>query len=373
MTTPSRSPLRVPFADLWGMRIEHPYSLLVRAGGHAWSCGQCPLATDGAVLAPDDLVGQAGHVEDYIRRLLDKAEYSPASVGKLVIYHEAREPAATERMLSHFRSGFPGAILMPVATPFFYYAGMRLEVDVHAAERRAPLVSREETHGLRLQAVDAGDLVWVSLEILGEPEGARSRDARALDGHAVRDALRAAIGVSAGALLADHWFVSGSGAGPTLDALGQAGLVTDPGAAVGVTLAPGVIAMGELTFAGGGGAEASLAIQAHPGVALFARSSRSHFWIAARSLSPSLSLVGETQAIMAAISETMRARGWRFESVTKATTHYVGSSAAEDLHENMSVRNTYYRRPGPASTGLPVAAFPLSSSRIAVDVLGVIE
>jgi hypothetical protein len=101
--------------------------------------------------------------------------------------------------------------------------------------------------------------------------------------------------------------------------------------------------------------------------------SRSHFWIAARSLGHSLSLVGETQAIMGAIADTMRARGWSFDAVTKATTHYVGSSAAQDLHDNMSVRNAYYRRPGPASTGLPVAAFPFSPSRIAVDVLGVIE
>jgi len=166
MTMTSRAPLRVPFSDLWSMRIEHPYSLLVRAGGHAWTCGQCPLAADGAVLAPDDLVGQAGHVEGYIRRLLDKAEYSPADVGKLVIYHEAGEPAATERMLSHFRTGFRGAVLMPVATPFFYYEGMRLEVDVHAAERRAPLVSREDARRLRLHAIDAGDLIWASLEIL---------------------------------------------------------------------------------------------------------------------------------------------------------------------------------------------------------------
>jgi hypothetical protein len=131
--------------------------------------------------------------------------------------------------------------------------------------------------------------------------------------------------------------------------------------------------MGELTFAGGGGTAAVPATPAHPEVALVARSSPSHFWIAARSLGHSLSLVGETQAIMAAIADTMRARGWHFESVTKATTHYVGSSAAADLHDNMSVRNAYYRRPGPASTGLPVAAFPLSSSQIAVDVLGVIE
>jgi len=167
--------------------------------------------------------------------------------------------------------------------------------------------------------------------------------------------------------------VSGGGAGPALDAPEAAGLVTDPGAAVGVALAPGIVAMGELTFAGGGGAAPPLATPAQPGIALFARSSRTHFWIAARSLQHSLSLVGETQVIMAAIAETLRARGWRFDAVTKATTHYIGSSAAQDLHDNMSVRNAYYHRPGPASTGLPVAAFPFSSSRIAVDVLGVIE
>jgi hypothetical protein len=65
---------------------------------------------------------------------------------------------------------------------------MRLEVDVHAAERRAPLVTaRDEGREFRLQAVDAGDLVWVSVEILGEPEGASARVARALDTDVVRD------------------------------------------------------------------------------------------------------------------------------------------------------------------------------------------
>lgn len=184
-------------SELWSMRIEHPYSLLVRDGGFAWTGGQCPLSADGAVLASDDLFGQADHVDGYIRRLLDKADYSPASVGKLVVYHAPREPAETARVLSRFRSAFPGAIVMPIGTPFFYYPGMRIEVDMHAAERRAPLVSRD-TNELRLQSVDAGDLVWVSLEI------------RALDTNAIRDALRA-IGISAGALLADHWFVGPGG------------------------------------------------------------------------------------------------------------------------------------------------------------------
>src|SRR5262249_37049366 len=152
---------------------------------------------------------------------------------------------------------------------------------------------------------------WVSLEI---------RDP-SLDAEAVREAL-GSVGVVPDALLADHWFVAESGAGPAFDALKAAGLVTDPGAAVDVSLAPGVIALGELTFAGGA-ARVSRAGPAHAGVTIFARNSPSHFWIGTRSLAPGRSLVGETQAIMAAIAETMRAQGWRFESVTKATTHYV--------------------------------------------------
>jgi hypothetical protein len=69
----------------------------------------------------------------------------------------------------------------------------------------------------------------------------------------------------------------------------------------------------------------------------------------------------------------MGEQGLRFDAIAKATTHYIGSSDAHDLHANMSVRNGYYRRPGPASTGLPVASFPFSSSKIAVDLIGMIE
>jgi hypothetical protein len=246
---------------------------------------------------------------------------------------------------------------------------MRLEVDVHAAERRGPIVSRDPASGFRLQAVDAGALIWVSVEILAHPTDVQSGVRGTID----TDALGAALGVPADRLLADHWFVAGAAAGPALECLRKVGLVTDTGAAVHVTLPDGVVAMGELTFTGDGGARLALDVFSQSGTSVFARSSRPHFWIAARSILPVPSLVDETKAIMAAIASTMSTRGWGFDAVCKATTHYVGSSAAEDLHENMKVRNAYYRRPGPASTGLPVAAFPLSSSKIAVDLLGVIR
>ncbi|HVM80410.1 MAG TPA: RidA family protein [Stellaceae bacterium] len=350
------------------MRIEHPYSMLVRAGGHAWTCGQCPLAANGAVLAPEDIIGQAEHVDRYIRTLLVKADYTPANVGKLVIYHACQEPAALSQVLSRFGRAYPGALLIPVGTPYFYYPGMKIEIDVHATGHRGPLLSRE-LYGLRLRAVDAGDLVWMSLEVLDHAAVAPGRSVPA--SNVVLQALREFAGISTEALLADHWFVIEDGAASALDALRRAGLITDIGAAVGVALPPGVIAIGELTFSSNG-VMRSLARSPHSGTAVFARSSRSHFWIAARSLSGA-SLVEETEAIMAAISAMMRAQDWRFEDVTKATTHYLGSSAPQDLHGNMAVRNAYYRRPGPASTGLPVAGFPFSQSKVAVDVLGVIE
>ncbi|MGH7125737.1 MAG: RidA family protein, partial [Stellaceae bacterium] len=163
MTAPL-PPLRIPFSELWSMRIEHPYSLLVREGGFAWTCGQCPLSAEGAVLAPGDLGTQGDHVDRTIRHLLAAAGLVPESVGKLVVYHEAGDPAATERTLSRFGEAYPGAILLPVATPFFYYEGMRIEVDVHAAEHRAPPVAREGPD-FRLRAVDAGALLWASVEV----------------------------------------------------------------------------------------------------------------------------------------------------------------------------------------------------------------
>jgi enamine deaminase RidA (YjgF/YER057c/UK114 family) len=354
------------------MRIDHPYSLLARANRHAWSCGQCSLSDDGSVLAPDDLARQADHVDDYIQRILGKAELSRANVGKLVLYHSTPDAAGIESMLSRFRAACPDAILLPVGIPFFYYAGMQLEVDVHAAETRAPLVAvHDEQRLLRVQAVDAGELIWVSLEVLSQSDAPQQSTLRWPGAAVVRDLLNGAAGVSPGMLLADHWFVGSGAARPALEYFREADLVSDFGAALGVTLPPGIVAMAELTFARNGDAP-TLAVRSSSGAMVSARSSGSHFWIAARSVSPAVSVVGETKAIMAAVEETMRVRGWRFEDVCKATTHYVGSSAAEDLHDNMAVRNAYYRRPGPASTGVPVAAFPFSSSKIAVDVLGVI-
>ena len=71
---------------------------------------------------------------------------------------------------------------------------------------------------------------------------------------------------------------------------------------------------------------------------------------------------------MAAIAGVLDREGFRFADVVKSTTHYAGDNSADDLHDNMSVRNRYYASPGPASTGIPVHAFADPASRIVVDI-----
>src|SRR5262245_23331881 len=107
------------------MRIEHPYSLLVRDGRTAWSCGQCPLDSQGSVLAPGDLREQTNHVVDLIEQVLQRAELSLHTVGKLIVYHVAANPEAVAGMLAILLRRFgPDTILVPVAVPHFYYQGM---------------------------------------------------------------------------------------------------------------------------------------------------------------------------------------------------------------------------------------------------------
>ena len=86
---------------------------------------------------------------------------------------------------------------------------------------------------------------------------------------------------------------------------------------------------------------------------------------------PQGDLVSQTSAIMSRISEDLESADMSFANVVKLTAHYVGGASAEELHGNMKVRHRHYRKPGPASTGLPVASLLDKDCRIAIAVMAV--
>ena len=88
------------------MPIEVPYSLLIRDGGFAWSCGQLALDGDTGVIGPDDLGIQSGTVSDYIDEILARGDLPVSSVRRLLLYHVDRGTGERNRMLGIFRQRF---------------------------------------------------------------------------------------------------------------------------------------------------------------------------------------------------------------------------------------------------------------------------
>jgi enamine deaminase RidA (YjgF/YER057c/UK114 family) len=103
-------------------------------------------------------------------------------------------------------------------------------------------------------------------------------------------------------------------------------------------------------------------------VVITATQSERFGWVQARSIDADTDLVDQTRQIMTAIESRLAAHDVGFDAVVKATSLYTGGNSAAELHDNMSVRNAYYERPGPASTGLPVFGLADERSRIVVDV-----
>lgn len=72
---------------------------------------------------------------------------------------------------------------------------------------------------------------------------------------------------------------------------------------------------------------------------------------------------------MQAFAETLSAANLSFADVVKSTTHYTGAATAEELHDNMAVRNCRYSSPGPASTGIRVSGLADPAARTAITLL----
>lgn len=350
-----------PFGDPWQMPIALPYSLLVKDGELGWTCGQVAIDKDSRVLAPGDLAGQTEIVCNYIKAILAHSGMAPDVVGKLLLYFVEQSPGDRGRMVDCCRKHFGDrTVLVPIAVPHFYFDGLLLEVDVFAASPGGRSVERSSGR-TRVKVTDGGDVAWAQLEVL---------PSELAQGHVLLQSVLSDLGIDADRRLSEHWFAPSrlepplqlSDIGRTLEGMD---LLSDGGALVETT-APNAPLVGEITYVKSAAPVVALS-SVVDGVQITTRQSGRFAWFAARSLDGSLGLVPQTATIMAVLAETMKSLGVDFAAVVKSTSHYIGGSSAEELFDNMTIRNGYYSKPGPASTGLPVSALADPHSRIAID------
>lgn len=354
----------LPFGDLWGMPIEVPYSLLVKDRELAWTCGQLPLDAESRVLAPGDLAGQTEIVCDHIEEILKRSSLDIGAIGQINLYYVAQTSGDAGDMLSVCRRRFGARpILVPISVPYFYYDGLLIEADVFTGWPAGDLFEKTvEPSPIRI--VDGGELVWVAMEVA---------DSDLEDGLLRLDEELAKLGLAGANRLSDHWSVAGDDAvgRPAADIaerLARMDLISDPGALVrGSQFQDSII--GQLTFVKGRSQTSVKTTAAGDGIQLASRQAGRFTWVTGRSTVSDDGLVDQTTQVMAAIDACLRTQGLAFTDALKSTCHYVGDSSAEDLHDNMSVRNRYYRKPGPASTGLPVFGLADGRSKTAIDIL----
>jgi enamine deaminase RidA (YjgF/YER057c/UK114 family) len=322
-----------------------------------------PLDGASQVLKPDDLTGQMEVVCDYVEHILREGGMGSDSVGKLVLYFVERNAGDMDAIMACCRIRFGDRpVLVPIAVPHFYFDGLLLEVDVFAGPPTGKSIERSSGRS-RLKITDSGDLAWAMLT--ADPSELH-------EGADLLESGLSELGLLPAHRLSEHWIgPRGDDRSKTLArtarALGQIGLISDEGALV-ESKSPAALLTGEITYVK---RPVSAQVIAVDGVKIVARKSGPFAWFSARSLDRNLGLVQQTSCLMAALAETLKKQLLDFGAVVKSTSHYIGGNSADELLENMKIRNGYYSAPGPASTGLPVSGFADASSRIVVDFLTV--
>ncbi len=342
----------LPFGKMWGMRLDHPYSSLITEGDYAWTCGQCPLDTSGNVLYANDLVAQAKLVAQYIHVSLEHASFIPSSVVKLVVYCTQTDTDQVPAMLQVFEQSFAGnALVVPIAVPPFYYEGMMIEVDVYAAKnhQRATTLT-DPVSGLSLQVINSIDLTWATLT-------ADIRNTRAFCLNSIEHLLVKAH-LSTENLLCDQWYESEETSKAFIETLTDSDFCQNPNSVFNTNAYGNQVTLAELTFVTSAN-DCSRTIAPTNNtinLCLTGRYIGNYFSITAN-INEESSIVAQTRTIMTNIASVLDDWGLTFKDVCKATTTYVGDSSAEALHENMVVRNSYFSKPGPSSTGVRINRF----------------
>ena len=357
----------VPFGKMWGMRLDHPYSSLVTEGDYAWTCGQCPLDVSGNVLYANDLVAQAKLVAEYIHVSLEDASFNPLSVAKLVVYYTQTDTNQVLAMLQVFEQSFAGnALVIPIAVPPFYYEGMMIEVDVYAAKNHQPATAFiDPVSGLSLHLINGIDLTWATLTT-------DIQNTQALSLESIKHLLVKA-NLSTEHLLCDQWYESDEASKVFIATLTNSGFCQNPNSVFNTNVYDHQATLAELTFVTSANDHSRTIAPTNntTNLSLTGRYIGNYFSITAN-INDDIGLVDQTRIIMTNIASVLDEWGLTFEDVCKATTCYVGDSSAEALHDNMVIRNSYYSKPGPASTGVRINHFSNSQGKISVTLFGLV-
>jgi enamine deaminase RidA (YjgF/YER057c/UK114 family) len=394
----------------WPIEVTHKHGL--RCGQMIWIGGQVDLTPDGEVRNPGDLAAQIPSVIRHLGRVLAELGSGPSDLVKLLCFYvndgSVDEAGFLERVAAELPDAArPAVTAVPV--PCLAYPGMMVEIEAYAmrgeddrplARTYAPATGLSPLPARFAQAVRCGKMIFVSAQSPVDAEGVlyRPGDIVAQTAEVMAQVGAALAPFGAGfddVVKVNRWYV---GHGTVADfepaALACAAHFREPGpAATGVPLPRHARAGQQIKIE-------AVAMLGEDGRHL----PRRHSWPAGlwdwhvhlpykhglkceemiflggqvaldqkgHAVRPG-ELTAQTRAAMTHIGTILRDLGADYDDVCKVTTVYAAGASAEDLHSNLSIRSSYFRDPGPATTGIPLPALGYPGMVIEIDVFAMAE
>ena len=393
----------------WSLRVDIPYSMGLACGDLIFLCGQADLEGDGEVCNSGDLLAQTQSALSHIGNLFRELDADLEQLVKLVVFYvpddnlaEADYIMALAQMLGTRQR--PVITLVPV--PRMFYPGLVVEIDAYGMSGdslqrvdvpagngfSAVVRAGEMIFGGGIDAVDETGAVTAANDVVAQSRTVLAQLATRLDG----------VGAGVGDLVKiNNWYVAdGNAEAWTESARVRADFYPEPGpCATGIPVhtlhRPGAMirtdfwAMLEpsgesiekkhywpeghwdwpihlpfkhglrcrdLVFVGGQVSMDSEANVVNPG-----------------------DIVAQTRTSMDNIGKVLAGFGLDHKDIVKLNTYYEGARGAEEsadadsLHDNVSIRGSYFNKPGPASTGIPFRCLAYENMLIEIEAVAMID
>jgi enamine deaminase RidA (YjgF/YER057c/UK114 family) len=393
------------------MPVEIPYAMAVQAGELIFTCGQCDFDAQGRVLNPGDLWAQTASEIGHLERVLAELDAGLEDLVRLTVFYVSDGGLDEDDYLARIGALLPkgpGPVVVLLPLPYFYYAGMMVEIDAVAmltpdggrlaravaAPPSAPPLAPPFVHGLR-----CGEMIFLGSHGPREASGtvARPGEVGAQTG-AVLEALAATLegfgaGLDDAVKVNTYYTAAASVADWQSNASLRAAAFPDPGpAATGIPLPalwpPGATIRMELTAmlgtAGSALPRQHFRPEGHwdwPTPMPFTMALRCRDMVfvggqvsldAEGRVLDAGELEPQTRASMAYLERALEGFGMGFDEVVKVNTYYRGGVDDGRLHQNLAIRSGHFRRPGPASTGVAVPALAYPGLEIEIEAVAVV-
>ena len=387
----------------WSLRVDIPYSMGLACGQLIFLCGQADLKGNGEVCNAGDLLRQSQSSISHIDKLFHELDSDLEHLVKLVVFYvpdvtipEAEYIDALAAMLD--TSNPPVITLVPV--PRMFYSGLVVEIDAYGmAGASLERVDVPGSNGFST-IVRAGEMIFgAGIDAIDESGAIIAAGDVVSQSRIVLEELSsrlAVVGADVGDLVKiNNWYVAGGNAEEWAEsARVRAGFYPEPGpCATGIPVhtlnRPGALMRTDFW-----------AMLDTSGQSI----EKSHFWPEGHwdwpihlpfkhglqcrdlvfvggqvSMDSDANIIDpgqmevQTRTSMDNIGKVLAGFGLQHADIVKLNTYYEGSSGADALHSNVTIRGSYFRKPGPASTGIPFRCLAYEDMLIEIEAIAMLD